>query len=194
MAEQFILVIEDDPGWQKSFVEIIGDAGFKSIVVSTYQDAIAALSDCTYALAVVDISLAFEDHADRTGVEVLKMIENLPMQLPTIVVTGYATVALAIETLAELNAVYFFRKELFDRREFMRVIKKETARKDLLQTLSKREHQVFFLMSEGRTNKQIAEELVVSVNTIKKHVQNIFTKFNVGSRAAAVAKAYGQER
>ena len=48
-------------------------------------------------------------------------------------------------------------------------------------------------MGQGKTNNQIADELVVTVNTIKKHVQSIFTKLNVNSRAAAVAKAYGQD-
>ena len=123
MTEQFVLVVEDDLDWQKPFAEIIGDAGFKPVIVSTYQDAVAALSGRTYSLAVVDISLSFQDHADRGGVEVLRMIENLPIRLPTIVVTGYATVDLAIETLVELNAVHFFRKDRFDRREFMYILK-----------------------------------------------------------------------
>ena len=194
MAEQAVLVVEDDLDWQKSFTEIINDAGFKPVVVSNYQDAVVALSDHVYSLAVVDISLSFQDHADRDGIAVLKKVESLSMQLPTVIVTGYATIDLAIETLAELNAVHFFRKEMFDRREFMRVVRREIVEKDVLQSLSKREREVLLLMGEGQTNKQIAEELIVSVNTIKKHVQSIFTKLDVGSRAAAVAKASGQDR
>ena len=59
--------------------------------------------------------------------------------------------------------------------------------------LSKREEEVLDLLIRGQTNKQIAAELTVSVNTVKKHVQGIFTKLNVDSRAAAVARALGQE-
>jgi DNA-binding NarL/FixJ family response regulator len=54
--------------------------------------------------------------------------------------------------------------------------------------LSDREEEVLRLMSQGLTNKQIAKKLTVSVNTVKKHTQNIFTKLNVESRTAAVAK------
>jgi DNA-binding NarL/FixJ family response regulator len=36
--------------------------------------------------------------------------------------------------------------------------------------------------------------LTVSVNTIKKHTQNIFTRLNVNNRAAAVAQALGGEK
>jgi DNA-binding NarL/FixJ family response regulator len=59
--------------------------------------------------------------------------------------------------------------------------------------LSEREREVLALLIDGRTNKEIAEALTVSVNTVKKHVQSIFTKLNVDSRAAAVAKALGQD-
>jgi GAF domain-containing protein len=58
--------------------------------------------------------------------------------------------------------------------------------------LSRREREVLTLLIQGRTNKEIAEALIVSVNTVKKHVQSIFTKLNVDSRAAAVAKALGE--
>jgi GAF domain-containing protein len=59
--------------------------------------------------------------------------------------------------------------------------------------LSEREREVLALLIDGQTNKEIAEALTVSVNTVKKHVQSIFTKLNVDSRAAAVAKALGQD-
>ena len=45
------------------------------------------------------------------------------------------------------------------------------------------------LVAEGRTNREIAEALVLSPNTVIRHVANIFAKLDVGSRAAAVATA-----
>ena len=46
------------------------------------------------------------------------------------------------------------------------------------------------LVADGRTNKAIAAELVVSERTIDRHVSNIFSKLRVSSRAAATAYAY----
>lgn len=189
MAKKSILVVEDDLTWQDIFTEIIGDVGFNPVVVSSYQEAVAALVAHSYVLAVVDISLSLPDYADRGGVEVLKEMVKLSSRLPAIVVTGYATVDLAIQTLVELNAVHFFRKEAFDRSEFRQVLKKQAGRQRALQRLSRREQEVLLLLTQGQTNKEMAESLVVSVNTVKKHVQNIFTKLNVETRAAAVAKA-----
>jgi DNA-binding NarL/FixJ family response regulator len=192
LVAESVLVIEDDPAWQKSFIEIVNDAGYKAVITSAYDDALVALSRRSFALAVVDISLAFQDHLDRGGVDFLKKVADGTPPLPCIVVTCYGTIDLAIETLAELGAVHFFRKEEFDRREFIQVVKQKALLSDILMKLSERECQVLALLSEGLTNQQIADKLFVSINTIKKHVQSIYTKLDVNSRAAAVAKSYGQ--
>lgn len=56
--------------------------------------------------------------------------------------------------------------------------------------LTARELQVLRLISIGRTNKEIAEELCLSERTIDRHVTNILTKLDVRSRTAATAYAY----
>jgi len=44
-------------------------------------------------------------------------------------------------------------------------------------------------VAAGYSNKEIAEDLVVAVSTVKKHINNIYSKLGVGSRTQAVAKA-----
>jgi DNA-binding CsgD family transcriptional regulator len=56
----------------------------------------------------------------------------------------------------------------------------------LKETLSERELDVFMLLLEGKTNKTIAEELFVSVNTVKFHLQNIYLKLDVDNRTDAI--------
>lgn len=51
------------------------------------------------------------------------------------------------------------------------------------QNLTAREREVLILMIFGKTNNQIAEELVISIYTVKRHVNNIFKKTEVSSRA-----------
>jgi len=55
--------------------------------------------------------------------------------------------------------------------------------------LTARERQVLSLVADGSTNREIAEELRLSPKTVNRHVENIFGKLGVSSRAAAVAKA-----
>jgi LuxR family maltose regulon positive regulatory protein len=57
-----------------------------------------------------------------------------------------------------------------------------------LDALTERECEVLRLLVEGASNREIAEHLVLSVNTVKKHVFNICSKLNVQSRAQAIAK------
>jgi len=56
--------------------------------------------------------------------------------------------------------------------------------------LSPRELEVLRHVAAGKTNREIAEELVVSEHTVARHLQNIFTKLGVSSRTAATAFAF----
>lgn len=55
--------------------------------------------------------------------------------------------------------------------------------------LSKREKEVLALIAQGFSNQEIADKLFVSLNTIKTHLSNIFSKLNVQRRTQAVQKA-----
>jgi two-component system nitrate/nitrite response regulator NarP len=56
-----------------------------------------------------------------------------------------------------------------------------------LGTLTRRELEVLSDLASGRTNKQIARDLGVSLNTVKFHVRNVFQKLGVNSRSQAIA-------
>ena len=56
--------------------------------------------------------------------------------------------------------------------------------------LTGRELEVLRLVAAGKTNREIASELVLSEHTVARHVQNIFAKLRVSSRTAATAFAF----
>jgi DNA-binding CsgD family transcriptional regulator len=56
--------------------------------------------------------------------------------------------------------------------------------------LTPREAEVLRLVASGKTNRDIAVELVISEHTVARHLQNLFAKLGVSSRAAATAYAY----
>ncbi len=58
-----------------------------------------------------------------------------------------------------------------------------------IEPLSKREREILRLIAEGYANQEIAERLVLSLNTVKKHTSNIFAKLGVNSRTQAIARS-----
>jgi LuxR family transcriptional regulator, maltose regulon positive regulatory protein len=59
----------------------------------------------------------------------------------------------------------------------------------LTEPLTDRELEVLRLVAAGLSNSQIAQSLIITVGTAKRHVNNIYGKLNVESRTQAVARA-----
>ncbi len=55
--------------------------------------------------------------------------------------------------------------------------------------LTSTEAQVMRLLAEGKTNRAIAREMFISINTVKTHVRAIFQKLGVNTRGCAVTRA-----
>ncbi|MEJ2752190.1 MAG: LuxR C-terminal-related transcriptional regulator, partial [Chloroflexota bacterium] len=59
----------------------------------------------------------------------------------------------------------------------------------LTDLLTKRELEILFLIADGLKNQEIAEQLVISLNTVLYHIKNIYRKMGVNKRTQAIAKA-----
>ena len=59
----------------------------------------------------------------------------------------------------------------------------------LIEPLSQRELEVLRLIAAGLSNREIAQELVIAIGTVKRHINNIYGKLGVHRRTEAVARA-----
>ncbi len=66
-------------------------------------------------------------------------------------------------------------------------------RDDPMRSLTRRERALLASLSQGRTNKELADDLGISVNTAKFHLRNLFEKLSVRNRAQAVAYYYASQ-
>ena len=73
--------------------------------------------------------------------------------------------------------------------EFARVSRREAAEEDDRDELTDREQEVLQLVTEGSTNREIAEALFIAESTVNFHMKNILSKLHLRNRAEAVAYA-----
>jgi LuxR family maltose regulon positive regulatory protein len=72
-------------------------------------------------------------------------------------------------------------------------VEESTKAQPLPEPLSERELQVLQLLARGASNQEIAQELVIVVDTVKRHVSHIFSKLGVKNRLQAVEQARALE-
>jgi DNA-binding NarL/FixJ family response regulator len=95
---------------------------------------------------------------------------------------GRAEASAARDTFFELDA----RRDLATADQ---LLGRDATREDGAGPLTRREREVLAFVAAGRTNKEIAGELVVSEHTVHRHVANILRKLGEPTRAAAAARA-----
>ena len=186
------LVVEDDAGWRSILSELLAEAGYEPTLCSSFGEARGYMRRGRYGVAVVDLSLTGSavSGANLDGYELLASTQAAG--IPTIVVSGIATPDDIERAYSERGIFACLEKQTFDRRAFLRIVDEAStiARASYkLDQLTRREREVLELLAHGRSNKEIAEALVITTNTVKRHLKAIFNKLEVHSRAAAAAKA-----
>jgi DNA-binding NarL/FixJ family response regulator len=121
------LVVDDDPSWQEILSEILTDSGLPVDICDSLPTAVQQLHKTVYRLAVVDLSLGGKDHHNQDGLEVLQAIQHLQPSCMGLLLTGYADVELAVQSIQEYGAYTCLRKEAFRRVEFRETIRQALA-------------------------------------------------------------------
>ncbi len=116
------LVVEDDHSWQQIISEILSDCGLDVDVATNLNDATLHLKSQPHRVAVVDLSLSPNDHNNYDGLRVLDAIRRLDPNCRAILLTGFATVELAVTALTDYGAFTFLRKESFHRSQFRDIV------------------------------------------------------------------------
>jgi DNA-binding NarL/FixJ family response regulator len=193
------LVVDDDAGWRSIIKEILEDAGYHVRQCVSYGEALGRLRREKFRLAVIDLSLTGASvrgtgwdiaGEDLEGSRLLVSVRAAGT--PAIVVSGI-TAPEEIERIYQEQGVFaYIEKQSFDRRSFLNTVVEAGSQQPPsgeLAVLTDRERQVLELVGKGMTNKEIAEKLVISTNTVKRHLKAIFEKLHIHTRSAAAAKA-----
>jgi RNA polymerase sigma factor (sigma-70 family) len=191
------LLVEDDAGWRGILSEILADLNYQVRPCNSFGEALGCLRREKYHLAVVDLSLAgpaardvFQPDESLEGFQLLASTKTA--NIPTIVVSGVASVDEIQRAYDQQAIVAYLEKQTFDRAAFRRAVDEARRARGIsseLDVLTDREREALVLLAQGMTNKEIAESLVITTNTVKRHLKAIFEKLDVHTRSAAAAKA-----
>jgi two-component system, response regulator PdtaR len=194
------LIVEDDAGWREILQEIIAESGYVTHICTSYGEALGRIRRESYHLLVVDLSLdgaysilspdRVTNEQDFAGFRLLDSMYT--MKMPVIVVSGAATMDDVERAYQEYNIFAFVEKQTFDRHAFSQILNDiEGKHSDLvlLNSLTQREKNVLELLAQGLTNKEIAKTLVITPNTVKRHLKAIFEKLDIHTRSAAASMA-----
>ncbi len=121
------IVIEDDPSWQDVLTEILRDSGILVDVASNFAEAEEKLRKVPHRLAIVDLSLVGSDHHNQDGLRVLEAIRRVDPGCTAILLTGFATVELAVDAIRKYGAFTCLRKDQFRRATFRQTIQQALA-------------------------------------------------------------------
>lgn len=192
------LLVEDDAGWRAILSEILEDMGYQVRPCNSFGEATGCLRREKYHLAVVDLSLTGSSlrdvvfHADESLEGFQLLASTKTANIPTIVVSGVASIDEIRRAYDQQSIVAYLEKQTFDRAAFRRAVDEARRARGVsseLDILTDREREALVLLAQGMTNKEIAESLVITTNTVKRHLKAIFEKLEVHTRSAAAGKA-----
>ena len=200
MSEIRILIVEDEPVIAENIAHYLNNNDF-TVCGIAYDDeeALEILDHGMPDAVILDINL----ESALNGIDIARLI-NSRYQLPFIFLTSYADRD-TIEKVKEVKPWGYIVKPFNEKtvlasleiaisnfaqanKHGQEKIDIEKINKHLLSPVSDREFDVLQLIYDGNTNQQIAEKLFVSINTIKKHINNSYLKLDAASRTAAIVR------
>ena len=114
-----ILVIDDNPDIRNLVSSILKDQNFNVRTAANYDQAVFEINKKLPDLAIVDIKL---DKADKDGIDLLKLITKKDKFTPVIMISGHATVQIAVEA-TRLGAYEFIEKP-FSKEKILNYVKR----------------------------------------------------------------------
>jgi DNA-binding NarL/FixJ family response regulator len=186
-----ILIVDDDPGIRTAIAMMLGEAGY---LVREADCGPAALREARLevpALVLLDVNLP-----GMCGYEVHRVLRGeFGDELPVIFVSGERTASFDIVGGLLLGANDYIVKpfaedELLARVQSLLRRRQPWTARTVGAALTPRELQILRMLAAGLGPDEIARRLVISPKTVGAHIERIYMKLGVQTRAQAVAVAY----
>ncbi|HEU4480271.1 MAG TPA: response regulator [Actinomycetota bacterium] len=182
-----VLVVDDDLGVRDVLCEVLLQAGYRPISVSSAEEGIQAFEASPTDCILLDVQLP-----GLSGYEAcLRFRELAGEDLPILFLSGVKIESLDRAAGLLMGADDYISKPVAVDELLARIhrLLRKTNREAVL---TKRECEVLRLVQDGLQQNEIAAALFISPKTVASHMENIFKKLRVGSRESALAAATAQ--
>jgi two-component system response regulator FixJ len=188
-----VMVVDDDAGVRNAMRLLLKSVGLESALYASAQEFLAAYQPSQPGCLVLDIRMP-----GMSGLELQQQLNLRGAVIPVIFMTGHGDIPMAVEAMQH-GAFDFLQKpfrdqDLLDRIQ-RAIVKDGELRQSLgeterirthLESLTPREREVLDLMTKGKQNKSIAQDLGVSPRTVEIHRARVMEKMGAQSVAELV--------
>jgi len=194
-----VLIADDHPIVREGLKQIIAETPDMVVAneASNAQEVLDKVWENDYSVVLLDISMP-----GRSGLDILKQLKSERPELPVLILSVHPEEQYAVRVLRAGASGYLTKESAPD--ELIAAIRKVSlgrkyvssslaeklafdleieAEKPLHETLSDREYQVLCMIAQGKTVKEIAEELSLSVKTISTYRSRILEKMRMNNNA-----------
>ncbi len=200
MSSIKILIVEDEPIIAKNISMYLNNNDYEVCGIAYDSDeAFHLIKQKQPDFAILDINI----ESDKDGIEIAEYI-NKNNFIPFVYLTSYSDKD-TLDRAKKTNPAGFIvkpfnEKTLYTTIEIALSNHAQQANKQvpyldpikinkrLITSITEREFDVIKLIYDGKTNEQIAAELFIAINTLKKHINSAYFKLDVTTRTLAIAK------
>lgn len=189
-------VIDDDEALRDSIIFLLYTAKIEAQPHASASAFLERMPETSLNCIITDVRMP-----GLSGIDLLKRLKELKIDVPVIVITGHADVPLAVEAM-KFGAIDFLEKPFDDEvllasvqsaiKQWNGEIKRHMERAGIesrLAVLSNRERDVLNGLVAGRANKQIAFDLGISPRTVEIYRANLMEKMQARSLSELVRMA-----
>ena len=193
-----VYVVDDDEAVRDSLQWLLEGKDYRVRCFDSAESFLARYDQREVACLIADIRMG-----GMTGLELQDKLLERKSPLPIVFITGHGDVPMAVNTMKK-GALDFIQKP-FNEEDLLNVVERmldhareafaghqqAASREALLSKLTGRESQVLERIVAGRLNKQIADDLGISIKTVEAHRANIMEKLGANTVADLLKIALG---
>ncbi len=192
-ADSTVFVVDDDEAMRNSLRWLIESVGLKTETFASAQEFLQAWSPDRPGCLVVDVRMP-----GMSGLELQEKLRERDIRVPVIVLTGHGDVPMAVRAM-KAGVVDFLEKPCNDQMLLdciQHALEKDSGQRATselqarirarMEDLTPRERVVMDMIVRGGANKDVAQELGVSIRTIEVHRAKVMEKMGAESLAELV--------